>query len=137
MFFNRFRGIITIYCYTFKQSNNKSRRNIKKKEGEKNMEEMLDALQAASNVTKLMMENDRVRVFDAWFKPGVQAAMHTHPDHVLYVLNGGKLKLTPSKGKTQEVDLKTGQTIWMDATAHTAENLGKTDVHLLVVELKD
>jgi quercetin dioxygenase-like cupin family protein len=101
------------------------------------MEEILDALQAASNVTKLIMENDRVRVFDAWFKPGVKAAMHTHPDHVLYVLNGGKLKLTPSKGETQEVDLKAGQTIWMDATSHTAENLGKTDVHLLVVELKD
>jgi quercetin dioxygenase-like cupin family protein len=101
------------------------------------MEEILDALQAASNVTKPIMENDRVRVFDAWFKPGVKAAMHTHPDHVIYVLNGGKLKLTPSKGKTQEVDLKAGQAIWMDATAHTAENLGKTDVHLLVVELKD
>jgi quercetin dioxygenase-like cupin family protein len=101
------------------------------------MEEILDALQAASNVTKPIMENDRVRVFDAWFKPGEKAAMHTHPDHVVYVLNGGKLKLTPSKGKPQEVDLKVGQAIWMDATSHTAENLGKTDVRLLVVELKD
>jgi quercetin dioxygenase-like cupin family protein len=101
------------------------------------MAEILDALQAASNVSKLLMENDRVRVLDARFKPGEKAAMHMHPDHVIYIFNDGKLKLTPSKGKTQELDLKAGQVIWMDATSHTAENLGKTDVHLLVVELKE
>ena len=95
-----------------------------------------DALQAASNVTKLIMENDRVRVLDVWFKPGEKATMHTHPDHVMYIFNNGKLKLTSSTGKPQVMDLKAGQTIWMDATSHTVENLGKTDVHLLVVELK-
>ena len=98
---------------------------------------MLDALQAAPNVTKLIMENNRVRVFDVWFKPGEKAAMHKHPDHVMYIFNNGKLKMTTLQGEIQEVDLKTGQAIWMDATAHTAENPGKTDVHLLVVELKD
>ena len=101
------------------------------------MKEISDALQAASNVSTLIMENDRVRVLDVWFKPGEKAAMHTHPDHVMYIFNNGKLKLTPPKGKTQELDLKAGQTIWMDATSHVAENLGKTDVHLLVVELKE
>jgi quercetin dioxygenase-like cupin family protein len=101
------------------------------------MEEIFDALHAASNVSKLIMENDRVRVFDVRFKPGEKAAMHMHPDHVMYVFNNGKLKLTPSTGKTQELDLKGGQAIWMDATSHAAENLGKTDVHLLVVELKE
>jgi quercetin dioxygenase-like cupin family protein len=101
------------------------------------MDETLDALQAASNVSKLLMENDRVRVFDARFKPGEKAALHSHPDHVVYVINGGKLKLTPSNGEPQELDIKAGQVLWMDATSHTAENLGKTDVHFLVVELKE
>ncbi|DAC72732.1 MAG TPA: cytoplasmic protein [Thermoplasmata archaeon] len=101
------------------------------------MEQMYDALHAAPNVYKLLMENDRVRVFDARFKPGEKAAMHTHPDHIVYVFNDGKLKLSPSKGKTQEMDLKAGQTIWMDAASHAAENLGRTDAHLLVVELKE
>ena len=101
------------------------------------MEQIYDALQAASNVYKLMMENNRVRVFDARFKPGEKAAMHSHPDHMVYIFNDGKLKLTPSNGKPQVMDLKAGQTIWMDATSHAAENLGKTDAHLLVVELKE
>ena len=103
----------------------------------KNMEEILDALHAAPNVTKLIMENDRVRVFDVWFKPGEKAAMHKHPDHVMYIFNNGKLKMTTLQGEIQEVDLKTGQVIWMDAVSHTVENLGKTGVHFLVVELKE
>jgi beta-alanine degradation protein BauB len=101
------------------------------------MDEIFDALKAASNVSKLIMENDRVRVIDARFKPGIKAAMHSHPDHVLYIFNDGKMKITPSNGKPQIMDLKTGQVIWMDATSHEAENLGKTDVHMLVVELKE
>jgi quercetin dioxygenase-like cupin family protein len=100
------------------------------------MEQNLDAIHAASNVSKLIMENDRVRVFDALFKPHEKAAMHTHPDHVIYIFTDGKMRLTSPKGKTQELDLKAGQTIWMDATSHAAENLGKTDIHMLVVELK-
>ncbi len=100
------------------------------------MEEILDTLHAASNVSKLVMENDRVRVFDARFKPGEKAAMHKHFDHVMYMFNDGKVKITPLNGKTQEVDLKAGQALWMEATAHTVENLGKTDFHFLVVELK-
>ncbi len=101
------------------------------------MDEIFDALKATPNVSKLIMENDRVRVIDARFKPGVKAAMHSHPDHVLYIFNDGKMKITPSNGKPQTMDLKTGQVIWMDATSHEAENLGKTDVHMLVVELKE
>ena len=31
--------------------------------------------------------------------------MHHHPDHVVYVLEGGKMKLT-SEGKTDVLDLK-------------------------------
>jgi hypothetical protein len=54
----------------------------------------------------------------------------------MYVFNDGKLTLTPSKVKMQDVNLKAGQAFWFDATAHTTENLGKTDVHLLVFELK-
>lgn len=82
------------------------------------------------------MENDRVRVVDVQFKPGEKTAMHTHPYHVVYVFSDGKLKLTLSKGKTQELELKAGQAFWFNATSHTTENLGETDIHLLVFELK-
>jgi quercetin dioxygenase-like cupin family protein len=61
--------------------------------------------------------------------------MHSHPDHLVYVLEGGKLKLT-SSGKTDVLDMKSGQAIFLKAQSHEAENIGKTNAHLLVVELK-
>jgi len=95
-----------------------------------------DALHGASNVYKLIMENDRVRVFDVRFKPGEKAVMHGHPDHVVYVLVDGTLKLSLPDGKSQEIPLTAGQAMFIGAGPHATENIGKTEAHNLVVELK-
>ena len=101
------------------------------------MTQIPDALQAAPNVYRQLMENNRVRVLDLRFKPGEKAAMHMHPDHVVYVLNDQKLRLTRSNGQKKDFDLKAGQVLWIDAESHATENLGKTETHSLVIELKD
>jgi quercetin dioxygenase-like cupin family protein len=98
-------------------------------------ENMLNPLEVAGNVYKFKMENDRVRVLNPTFKPGDKAVMHHHPDHVVYVLKGNKMKLT-SQGKTDVLDLKTGDTIFIKAQSHEAENIGQTTLDLSVVELK-
>ena len=94
-----------------------------------------DPLKAASNVYKLLNENDRVRVLQVTFKPGDIAKMHHHPDHVVYALQGGKMSLT-SEGKTQEMEIKTGNVMFLNAQDHEAKNIGSTTLDLLVVELK-
>jgi quercetin dioxygenase-like cupin family protein len=99
------------------------------------MEKSRDPMKVAKNVYKFIMENDRVRVLEASFKPGDKAIMHDHPDHVVYVLNDGKINIK-SSGKTDALDLKKGQAMFLKAQSHEAENTGKTDLHLLVVELK-
>lgn len=95
----------------------------------------IDPLVAAHNVYKFVMENDRVRVLQVTFKPGDTAKMHHHPDHVVYALRGGKLKLT-SGGKTSEIGMESGQALFLKAQDHEATNTGKTTVDLIVVELK-
>ena len=74
---------------------------------------LTDPLQVAANVYTLVMENEHVRVLDARFSPGAQAVMHSHPNHVIYVLTDGRLKITTPDGKSVNVDLKAGQAIWM------------------------
>ncbi len=71
---------------------------------------------------RLFMENEYVRVLDVRFSPGAKAVMHSHPNHVIYVLADGKLKITTPDGKNMDVDLKKGQAIWMQAGQHAAEN---------------
>jgi beta-alanine degradation protein BauB len=95
----------------------------------------MDPLMAASNVYKLLNENDKVRVLKTSFKPNAVAKMHHHPNHVVYALTGGKISLT-SGGKTQEMEIKEGQVIFLDAQEHEAKNVGNTTLDLLVIELK-
>ncbi len=96
---------------------------------------MLDPKDVASNVYNFIMENERVRVFNATFEPGEIAKMHSHPDHVVYVLRGGKIKIT-TEGKTDVLDLETGKALFLNAQNHEAENVGQSTLELLVVELK-
>jgi quercetin dioxygenase-like cupin family protein len=95
-----------------------------------------DPAVVAKDVYKLLLENDRVRVFDVKFTPGQKASMHSHPDHVVYVLDDATIRLTGPDGKSQDVSIKGGQALFLPAGPHAAENIGKTAAHNLVVELK-
>ncbi len=118
------------------ECNLKRSENNNMKEDEK-MAQIPDALQAAPNVYKLLMENDRVRVLDVRVKPGEKTKMHSHPDRVVYILSDHRLKFTSADGQVKELELKAGQVLWMEAGAHTTENTGKTEAHNLAVELKE
>lgn len=101
------------------------------------MERVPDVLKSAANAYSLLMENEKVRVLDIRLKPGEKAPMHNHPnDHVVYVMNNARFRLTFSDGKSGEFDIRAGQTLWMEAGSHATENIGTSGGHNLVVELK-
>lgn len=95
-----------------------------------------DPLEAAPDMYKKHFENDRIRVIEVTFQPGQKIAVHSHPDHVAYLLSGGKLSVTTNE-KTEEIEVKTGDVVWFDAVTHEASNAGNTEVRILVVELKE
>ncbi len=97
--------------------------------------QQLDPLVAASNIYTFIDENDRFRVLKVSFPLGSTARMHHHPQHMVYVLKGGKMRLT-SEGKTQDLNLEEGKAIFLVAQNHEATNIGNTVIDLLVVELK-
>lgn len=96
-----------------------------------------DPAKVGPDIYKCTLDNERVRVCEVTFKPGAKIAKHSHPDHVAFVIRGGKLRITGDDGKTQDIDLKPGQAHWLTAQSHSAENVGKTRVRLVVVELKE
>lgn len=96
-----------------------------------------DPVKAASNVYKnVLLDNEHVRVLQVEFAPGEVAAWHQHPDHVIYVLAGGKLEITDKGKPANTMELKAGDTIYMPAVTHMAKNVGTTTVKLVVTELK-
>ncbi len=96
-----------------------------------------DVMVATKKVSKLLLENDMVRAMEFSIKPGGKAPMHNHPnDHFVYFLTDTKLKVTDPEGKSQDIKVKSGQSIWMAAGSHEAVNMGKTETRYLAVELK-
>ncbi len=95
-----------------------------------------DQVKVAPNNTKVLLENDRVRVLDVQTKPGEKLAMHSHPAYLVYSLSTSKAKFTSPGGKTTEGELKAGAVNWHEAETHAVENVGTTDSHVLVIELK-
>jgi hypothetical protein len=95
-----------------------------------------EAAQAAPHIYKVLFENERVRLLDVRMKPGDASAQHSHPDYLLYALEGGRVKLSDASGESAEVDVPAGATMWRDAEEHSARNVGTTELHALFVELK-
>jgi len=85
---------------------------------------------------KVNFENDLTRVMEVTFKPGDKIPEHSHPDHFVYVLEAGQLTNSKTGVAPNVVDLTKGQVIWIPAESHWAQNTGKTQVRLLVTELK-
>jgi quercetin dioxygenase-like cupin family protein len=100
------------------------------------MERPLDPAVAAANVVRPVLENARVRVFEAHFAPGVTASWHTHPDHILHSLTDANFNISLPEGKEQDLALRAGETRWMEDGVHAVLNTGKNEARLLVIELK-
>jgi quercetin dioxygenase-like cupin family protein len=104
----------------------------------------LDALVAAPDHHKLLMENDQVRVLDTLILVGEITRVHTHRwPGALYVLSWGDYVRRDGEGNVT-TDTRKGDrqaepptVIWLDALPpHSLENVGNTDIHLISVELK-
>jgi quercetin dioxygenase-like cupin family protein len=95
-----------------------------------------DVAVANPNTIRVKLDNAQVRVLEATIKPGVKEKPHSHPASIVYVLSGGRMRTHLPDGSTSDATLTAGQTVYRDPVTHWAENIGKTTVHLIVVELK-
>ena len=91
----------------------------------------------SKSTSKIVLENDRVRVKDVTFPPGI-TGMHTHDlPHVGVVIQGGTLVFRYPDGKTETAKLEAGGVGFRGANvSHEPNNTGKTPVRVIEVELK-
>jgi quercetin dioxygenase-like cupin family protein len=91
--------------------------------------------------TKLLFENDRVRVWDLRLKPGEQTEFHCHATDYLYVVIGdGKLQtLFPDGTADPPREMHDGDVRFRQvdgASIHAARNVGSRPWRNIVIELK-
>jgi quinol monooxygenase YgiN/quercetin dioxygenase-like cupin family protein len=84
----------------------------------------------------VLVENDRVRVMDFRLRKGDTERLHSHPAHVLYVLEPFTVKFTLGDGTVRTRQAKAGEVLFSEAVTHSPVNIGETDAHGILIELK-
>jgi quercetin dioxygenase-like cupin family protein len=74
-------------------------------------------------------------MYEITLKPGDTVALHNHPDHSMYVIQGGKLSIGVQGGETKEFDMKPGMGMMTGPENHNGKNVGNTTVKLLLHDI--
>jgi quercetin dioxygenase-like cupin family protein len=87
--------------------------------------------------TKVLFENDRVRVWEFTLQPGEATGAHTHGNaYFFYPIEGGTLEVTRASGVTRAT-LEAGKVYFREAgDTHDAKNVDDHRYHEILVELK-
>ncbi len=85
---------------------------------------------------KVLVENERVRVLDFKLRKGDTEKMHSHRAHVLYVITGFKIQFKLADDSMRIRETKDGDVLFSEAVTHEPLNIGATDAHGIMVELK-
>jgi mannose-6-phosphate isomerase class I len=75
--------------------------------------------------TKVLLENDKVRVTESTFKPGA-VSRTDRKARVNYFITDGKLQRTNKEGKTTAYERKKGTAMWLEADSDVVKNVGNT-----------
>jgi hypothetical protein len=95
--------------------------------------------------TKLLFENDRVRVWELRLAPGEESAVHRHDfDHLLVQISGDRVAVVPeddTEGPYRdylEAGVIPGMVVQVKkGGVETARNVGIETYHEVIIELKD
>ena len=94
--------------------------------------------------TTLLMENDRVRIWEMTLAPGERSATHRHDlDYVLVLIEGDRIAAIPepdTQGKHRsyvEADVEPGNAYYLArGGVETAVNVGQRPYREILIELK-
>ena len=99
-------------------------------------DDALDPLRVAGDTHKLAFENKFVRVLEVHLPPGKMEPRHRHPHGMSVYFTDWDARVTVEGGKPEGHHRTAGSFAWSEALIHTVENAGKTEGHILRIELK-
>ena len=95
----------------------------------------MDPVNVEAPFLKLHKDTLDIKLYEVTLNPGDSVGMHTHPDHVFYVVQGGKAAITLKDGEPQVSELTTGTALVFPAQTHHGKNIGTTTIKLLVADI--
>jgi beta-alanine degradation protein BauB len=100
---------------------------------------MTEPAELGNVATRLLFENERVKVWEMHLEPGESSDLHRHGlDYLLYILEGSSIDADHADGSSQSYPVRPGQLVWVPrGGTERAVNRGATRFRELLVELKD
>jgi quercetin dioxygenase-like cupin family protein len=99
-------------------------------------DDALDPVRVAPDTHKIAFENAFVRVLDVHVPAGKVEPRHRHPHGLSVYFSDWEAQVTVDGRAPQVNQRKAGTFAWSDAVVHTVQNAGKSDGHVLRIELK-
>ena len=94
-----------------------------------------DGLIVGASFSKKLADTLNVKMYELTLKPQDSAKIHSHPDHAVYALQGGKIAVYFDGTNRVEMDLPAGTAFVSGPVVDAAKNIGKTTVKLLIVDM--
>ncbi len=97
-----------------------------------------DAVNAAPNSHKILLENEKVRVIEVVIKAGEKEPMHHHKwPSIMIVDKATNLRYYDKENKTIDIYNNEARVEWMDPELlHAVENISKKEYHAIRIEIK-
>lgn len=96
----------------------------------------MEPLTVGAKFSKKLGDTLGVKMYEFTVKPGDSWGLHTHPDHAVYVLEGGKMALFIQEvGKQDTLTLPTGMALISGPLSDSGRNVGSTTIKLLVADI--
>ena len=95
----------------------------------------IDAFSLGGESIHKLADTLGIKMFIVTMKPGDTAKLHSHPDHTVYVLEGGELAVTIQGGQRQIMKMQKGMGLVDGPLSDAAKNIGKTTIKLLMTHI--
>ncbi len=96
----------------------------------------MEPLTVGANMSKKLGDTLGVKMYEFTAKPGELWALHTHPDHMVYVLQGGKMALyMRGAGRQDTLTFPTGMALISGPLSDSGRNIGNTTIKMLVADI--
>jgi hypothetical protein len=97
----------------------------------------VDAVNVCPHIYQVLLENEIVRVLEMRERPGEKDQMHSSRKRVTYAIQYARLRIFLPDLPSHDSEISAGKAFFQEATPmHSVQNIGTSDAHFLIVELK-
>lgn len=96
----------------------------------------MDSYVAGGTFVKKLGDTLGIKMYEFTLKPGETCALHAHPDHAAYVLQGGKAALyMKSTGRRDTIMFTAGMALISGPLIDSGTNIGNTTIKFLITDI--